>query len=81
MSRALLSKRADAIAETNHETWLIEVSASPGMRALGQLLTYHELWKQDPKLPTTIRLVLVADAIDPDIGPVYARHEISVFLV
>jgi len=81
MSRALLSKRADAIAETNDETWLIEVSASPGMRALGQLLTYHELWKADPKLSKTIRLILVADVIDIDIAPAYARFLISVYLV
>jgi len=81
MSRALLSKRADAIAETKDETWLIEVSASPGMRALGQLLTYHELWKQDPQISKTIRLVLVADVIDPDIRPAYAPHLISVHLV
>ncbi len=81
MSHALLSKRADAIAETSNETWLIEVSASPGMRALGQLLTYHELWKQDPQLSKTIRLILVADQVDPDISPAYARHVIDVFLV
>ncbi len=81
MSRALLAKRADAIAETNDQTWLIEVSASPGMRALGQLLTYHELWKQDPQISKPIRLVLVADSIDPDIGIAYAEYLISVFLV
>ncbi len=81
MSRALLSKRADAIAETSDETWLIEVSASPGMRALGQLLTYHELWKQDPQISKPIRLVLVADQLDPDISLTYAPHDISVFVV
>lgn len=81
MSRALLAKRADAIAETNDQTWLIEVSASPGMRALGQLLTYHELWKQDPQISKPIHLILVADQVDPDILPAYTQYLISVYLV
>ena len=80
MWRALTSKRADAIAETESEVWLIEVASTPGMRSLGQLLTYLSLWTQDPKISKPVRLVLVANELDPDIAPTYAPHNISVYL-
>lgn len=81
MWRALTSKRADAIAELENEVWLIEVSAYPGMRALGQLLTYHTLWLQDPKNDKPIKMVLVADQIDPDVRLSYRPYGIILHLV
>jgi len=80
MWRALTSKRADAIAETQSHVWLIEVASYPGMRSLGQLLTYHSLWNDDPKIAKPTRLVLVANELDPDIEPVYAPNNVFVYL-
>lgn len=81
MWRALTSKRADAIAELDEELWLIEVSAYPGMRALGQLLTYHTLWLNDPKIDKPIKMVLVADQIDMDVKSSYSSCGIVLHLV
>lgn len=81
MWRALTSKRADAIAELQDEVWLIEVSAYPGMRALGQLLTYHTLWMQDPKIDKPVKMLLVADQIDPDVRMSYGPYGIRLHLV
>lgn len=81
MWRALTSKRADAIAETENETWLIEVSAYPGMRALGQLLTYQTLWIQDPKIEKPEIMVLVADQVDPDVRLSYTAYQVQLHLV
>lgn len=81
MWRALMSKRADAIAELENEVWLIEVSAYPGMRALGQLLTYHTLWTQDPKIDKPAIMVLVADQIDPDVRLSYTPYGVRLHLV
>ena len=81
MWRALTSKRADAIAELENEVWLIEVSAYPGMRALGQLLTYHTLWTQDPKIDKPVIMVLVADQIDPDVRLSYTPYGVQLHLV
>lgn len=81
MWRALSSKRADAIAEMENEVWLIEVSAYPGMRALGQLLTYHTLWVQDPKIDKPAVMVLVADQIDPDVKLSYTPYGVQLYLV
>jgi len=81
MWRALVSKRADAIAELENEVWLIEVSAYPGMRALGQLLTYHTLWVEDPKIDKPVIMVLVADQIDPDVRLSYRPYGVQLYLV
>ena len=81
MWRALTCKRADAIAELKNEVWLIEVSACPGMRALGQLLTYHTLWMEDPKIDKPVIMVLVADQIDPDVRLSYRPYGIQLYLV
>lgn len=81
MWRALTCKRADAIAETKTETWLIEVSDTPGMRALGQLLTYQTLWREDPLISKPARMILVANQIDPDLAPVYPVYGVSLYLV
>jgi len=81
MWRALTSKRADAIAELDNEVWLIEVSAYPGMRALGQLLTYHTLWCEDPKINKPVIMVLVADQIDPDVRRSYVPYGVRLYLV
>lgn len=81
MWRALICKRADAIAETRNETWLIEVSAYPGMRALGQLLTYKTLWDEDPKIDKPVVMVLVADQVDADVMISYKPYNIVLHLV
>jgi len=80
MWRALTSKRADAIAELEDEVWLIEVAAYPGMRALGQLLTYHTLWTNDPKIDKPVIMVLVADQIDPDVRLSYTPYGVQLHL-
>ena len=81
MWRTLTSKRADAIAELENEVWIIEVSAYPGMRALGQLLTYHTLWTNDPKIDKPAVMVLVADQIDPDVRLSYTPYQVQLHLV
>jgi len=81
MWRDLTAKRADAIAETQAEVWLIEVAAYPGMRSLGQLLTYETLWHQDPKIDKPHKKILVAEQTDPNISASYPIHGVSVHLV
>lgn len=61
------AKRIDALAELEKEIWIIEVSAKPGLRAVGQLQTYMALWFKDPKINKPAVGVLVAQAIDSDL--------------
>ncbi len=81
MFRANTAKRTDAIAELDAEVWLIEVSDYPGMRAVGQLMTYQTLWLEDPKINKLERLCLVAGKMDNDIAAAAGKLGILVFIV
>ena len=74
------SKRVDAIAETDKEVWLIEVATSPGLRAVGQLLTYWSLWQEDPKIMKPERLVLVCASVDTDLLASAAKYGILTYV-
>lgn len=81
MWRFNTSKRADAIAQTKDEVWIIEVASYPGLRAIGQLQVYQTLWLEDPKLFKPERLVLVAERIDNDLGAAAGKFGIQVYLI
>lgn len=81
MWRANTAKRIDALGEKPDQVWIIEVTTNPGMRALGQLLTYQHLWLEDPKIEKIERLVLVTENIDTDIMAAAGRLGIMVFVV
>jgi hypothetical protein len=61
------AKRIDALAELKEEVWIIEVASNPGLRALGQLMTYLALWHEDPKIPKQAYAVLVSNTLDTDL--------------
>jgi len=81
MWHALTAKRTDAIAETENEIWLIEVSEDPGMRAVGQLHTYQALWLEDPAIAKIEKLVLVCARLDTDIGAACGKFGFQVYIV
>lgn len=61
------AKRIDALAELENEVWIIEVAATPGLRAVGQLQTYMALWFEDVKIQKPAKPVLVCQSIDKDL--------------
>lgn len=81
MWRANLAKRADAIGETQTEAWIIEVADSPGLRAIGQLLTYLSLWQEDPKIAKIERAVLVCNFVDTDLIASAAKYGIQTYVM
>jgi len=62
----LWSKRADVVAETDHEVWLIECKAAARPGAVGQLLVYAPLLAERNPTWTRPRPMLVAGTADPD---------------
>lgn len=76
----LTAKRADALAELPDQVWIIEVADDPGLRALGQLLTYQALWVRDPVIKKPEKLVLVVERIDPNLLDACGMHSILVFI-
>ena len=81
MWRANTAKRPDAIAETESEIWLIEVSDYPGMRAVGQLHTYQALWLEDPQVMKIEKMVLVCSRLDTDIGAACGKFGFQVYII
>lgn len=81
MWRANLAKRADAIGETENEVWIIEVADTPGLRAIGQLLTYLSLWQEDPKIAKIERAVLVCNVVDTDLIASAAKYGIVTYVM
>ncbi len=79
--RYVNSKRPDAIAETKDEVWIIEVSANPGLRAMGQIVSYQALWQEDPAIEKIDRAVLVVETLDTDLGAAVARFGVLVYVV
>lgn len=67
IAEALLPKRIDAVGERGADIWLIEVAETPGLRSLGQLLTYRTLWaREHPDQAARLRMVLLARTCPAD---------------
>ena len=81
MWQGLLVKRADAIAELENEVWIIEVSADPGLRAIGQLQSYRVLWMRDPQIHKPEKMILVAATIEPDLLDVASTYGMQCYIV
>lgn len=81
MDRYLSAKRADAIAELDDEVWIIEVSADPGLRSVGQLQTYRCLWMRDPAILKPERLVLVCETIEKDLLDAASMYGFTIYVV
>lgn len=80
MWRANISKRADVIAELDNEVWIIEVAKRPGLRAIGQLMTYVSLWIEDPKIEKLEVPVLVCEELDTDLIASAARYGMRTYV-
>ena len=72
------AKRIDVLAELEKEIWIIEVASSPGLRAVGQCLSYLFLWNKDPKIDKPAKMILLCWFIDEDLKNVLQSHHISV---
>jgi len=81
MWRINLAKRADAIVELKDEVWIIEVSADPGVRSIGQCHTYRSLWLRDSPINKLEKPVLVCERMDPDLLDAAGMYGVLVFIV
>jgi len=75
------AKRIDVLGEKENEIWIVEVTTQPGLRAVGQILSYFNLWILDPKIDKPIVNVLVAERLDPDLEYVLYSSGIKFFSV
>jgi len=86
ISSALYEKRADVIARVGSQLWVVEVKPKADMTALGQIITYRELFLQKYRPAESVLGVVVCDQVDDDlllifeaIGAVVISNEYSEF--
>lgn len=75
------AKRIDAIGEKNQEIWIIEVASIPGIRAIGQILSYRFLWNLDIKIKKLVKDVLLCYRIDNDLEMVLKHYGVMVLKI
>lgn len=75
------SKRIDAVIKLPEEVMIIEVSTTPGLRAIGQLLTYTALWQEDDPWGLIEKPYLVLEHMDKDLIRSASKYGIGVIVM
>ena len=75
---ATLAKRIDAVGYTKTDIETIEVKSMPGLDAIGQVISYRELFRYCYQPGKPVRAILVCDYADPDI--VYICQQLNVII-
>ena len=81
MAWALSTKRVDAVVHTPTAVVLVEVKARASLSAVGQLLSYEVLYRQQFHPTKAMRRLIVAESIAPDMAPVLQTYGIELALV
>ena len=74
-------KRVDIIGETDKEIIIYEVKEYAGMNALGQLLCYESLYRDEYKPMKPIKKVVITDRLPPSMEMIFPQFNIEVILV
>jgi hypothetical protein len=77
MALDITKKRVDAVAWQGSAPTLIEVKNRATLAAVGQILSYNVLWKQDYPTGPDPKLLLIAATFDPDTIPVLNAHNVT----
>jgi len=74
-------KRADLIVNTGRKWWIVEFRDNATANAVGRLLLYNELFKQDLPLQQPVELILVTNRNDPDLKKLSIIYNIDYHFV
>ena len=78
---AVSRKRVDVVGETLDSVIIFEVKPRAGMGAMGQLLTYRELYLREHRPTKPLRMVVVCERVEPDVPGIYGQYGIEIALV
>jgi hypothetical protein len=73
-----ISKRIDAVGETETEEHIIEVTSRAGIRTLGQIMAYRWLWDYTKPRPGPFKAMIVCQYADPDVIVIAESLDIAV---
>ncbi len=78
----VLSRKVDAVVENDKEIWLLESKIRLNPSALGQAMTYRDLFLRDhPREPKTVRTGLICLDDDPAVRRIAEAQGIQVFVL
>lgn len=78
---AVTRKRVDAVGETAADIWIFEVKPRISMSALGQLVTYFELYQAEYSPIKPVMLAAIGERQAPDIEPTFALYAVNIVIV
>lgn len=81
MAKALTQKRIDAVAYRPGEIWIFEVKPRAALSALGQIISYTELYILTFNPTETIVPAVVCEMVDHDVKPLMTNRGIQVIIV
>jgi len=79
--RGLTQKRIDVVGYVGNTTHIVEVKPRAATTAIGQVLTYEELYKIDFPEETNIIKTIITDHEVPDIATIVEKYNINIFVV
>jgi hypothetical protein len=78
----VLSRKIDLVVENDKEVWILESKLALDPHALGQVMTYGALWKDDfPQDSRRVRLGIVCYHDDPKVRRVAEAQGVTIFKV
>ncbi len=78
---AVTKKRVDAVGETRNDIWIFEVKPRISMSALGQLVTYFELYQAEYRPTKAVMLAAIGEREAPDIRAAFELYAVNIILV
>jgi len=78
---AVTKKRVDALGETRDNIWIFEIKPRISMSALGQLVTYFELYQDEHRPVKPVQLAAVGEREAPDIRAAFDLYAVNIILV
>jgi hypothetical protein len=81
MWKTLVRKRIDVVGIADGSDWCIEVKPTAGMSALGQALTYRQLYASEGRGAQTARAVVICAHVDDDVEEVFLTFGVCVVVV
>lgn len=79
--RAVSRKRVDAVVYCPGQIVICEVKPRAGMSALGQCLSYRELFIREKAPLVPVAMLVVCERVEPDVDRIYAQFGVGIAVV
>jgi len=77
----LWDKRIDLVVHASDAVWIIEIKPKLTMTAIGQCLSYQELYEKEFKPDKEIKLGIICEADDPNFHSTLEKLDIKLWVV